>query len=189
MIAQTTASQLINVEEIRKQAKKSIDDGAVTREYPLDLKLACELLNRALASEIICVLRYRHHQIIAKGIDYIQVAAEFEEHAQEEEKHMLMIAERINQLGGDPDFSLPSVMKNSATEYGSATELLEMVKDDLIAERIAIDIYRKMITWFGDGDPTTRRMLEDILEDEEDHADDLSDLLAKQSSQPKSQGH
>ncbi len=180
------ASSLINVEEIRKQAKQSLSQGSVTQDYPLDLEQACQLLNSALASEIICVLRYRHHQIIAKGIDYLQVAAEFKEHAEEEERHMLMIAERINQLGGNPDFSLPSVMKNSATEYGTATELLAMVQEDLIAERIAIDIYRKMIQWFGTADSTTRRMLEEILKDEEDHANDLADLLALEAKRPNS---
>jgi len=153
----------INIEEIKKQAHESVTQGAVTKDYPLDLKEACRLLNNALATEVVCVLRYRHHQIIAKGIDYIQIAAEFKEHAEQEEQHMMMIAERINQLGGDPDFSLQSISKNSVTDYGKSTDLLGMIKDDLVAERIAIEVYRKMISWFGVEDSTTRRMLETIL--------------------------
>lgn len=163
---------------IREQAKQSIDAGAVTQDYALDVKKACELLNEALATEILCVLRYRHHQIIAQGIDRIQVSEEFAEHAQQEEQHMMMIAERITQLGGNPDFNPTSISQRTATEYGTATGLKEMIKEDLIAERIVIMVYRKMIDWFGTADSTTRRMLEDILEDEEEHANDLADLLA-----------
>ena len=166
-----------NLEEIKVQAKKSIGDGSVTQDYPLDITEACKLLNAALATEIMCVLRYRHHQIIAKGIDKPQVAAEFDEHALDEERHMMMIAERINQLGGDPDFNPGTVTQRTATEYGSGRDLLKLIEEDLIAERIAIMVYRKLIEWFGTADPTTRRMLEEILADEEDHADDLSDLL------------
>ncbi|OGT59017.1 MAG: bacterioferritin [Gammaproteobacteria bacterium RIFCSPHIGHO2_12_FULL_42_10] len=163
--------------EIRKQAKQSIEDGAVTQDYPLDLELAYQHLNDALASEMMCVMRYRHHQIIAQGIDRPQVAAEFKEHADDEQRHMMMIAERINQLGGNPDFNPGTVLERTATEYGSGKDLLKLIEEDLIAERIAIMIYRELINWFGAGDPTTRRMLEKILKDEEDHADDLADLL------------
>jgi bacterioferritin len=168
-----------DIEEIKKQANESLEKGAVTNDYPLDLNQACELLNSALATEIMCVLRYRHHQIIAKSIDFPQVAAEFKEHAEDEERHMLMIAERINQLGGNPDFNPATINTRTATEYGTGTTLPDMIKEDLIAERIAISVYRNMIEWFGHGDPTTRRMLEEILKDEEDHADELSDLLSK----------
>lgn len=163
--------------EIRKKARESLEQGAVTQDYPLDINEACKHLNDALATEIMCVLRYRHHQIIAKGIDYPQVAAEFAEHAEDEERHMLMIAERIDQLGGNPDFNPGTVMQRTATEYGMGDGLLELVKEDLIAERIAIMTYRELINWFGPHDPTTRRMLEEILKDEEDHANDLADLL------------
>ncbi len=166
-----------DIEDIRNRAKQSIEAGAVTKDYKLDINQACTLLNSALATEILCVLRYRHHQIIAKGIDKPQVAAEFKEHAEDEEKHMFMIAERIHQLGGNPDFNPKTISERSATEYGSSNDLMIMIKEDLIAERIAIMTYRKMIEWFGNGDPTTRRMLEKILKDEEEHADDLSDLL------------
>jgi bacterioferritin len=170
--------QLYDVNEIRRQAERSILRGAVTEDYPLDINQACALMNQALASEIQCVLRYRHHQIVAKGIDFPQVADEFEEHAISEEKHMLMIAARIDQLGGDPDFNPVSVSKNSATSYGRGGSLAEMIKEDLIAERVVIEIYRKLIEWFGHADPTSRRMFEHILKDEEDHANDLADLLA-----------
>lgn len=163
--------------KIKKEASLSVEEGAVTSDYPLDVEQACAMLNAALASEILCVLRYRHHQIIAKSIDYPQVAAEFKEHADEEERHMLMIAERINQLGGNPDFNPATISKRSATEYGNAENLMEMIKEDLIAERVAISFYRKLIDWFGVKDSTTRRLLESILEDEEDHADDLANLL------------
>lgn len=168
-----------SLDEIRVLAKKSIEDGAVTQDYPLDLNKAYQLLNAALATEIMCVMRYRHHQIIAKGIDRPQVAAEFKEHADDEQKHMMMIAERINQLGGNPDFNPGTVAQRTATEYGTGADLLKLVEEDLIAERIAIMVYRELIEWFGKDDPTTRRMLEKILKDEEDHADDLSDLLSR----------
>lgn len=168
-----------NLGEIKKLARQSIDKGAITHDYPLNLKDVHQILNDALATEIMCVLRYRHHQVIAKGIDRPQVAAEFAEHADDEHRHMMMIAERINQLGGNPDFNPATVMGRTATDFGEGTtDLLKLVEDDLIAERIAIMIYRDMIEWFGTKDPTTRRMLEEILKDEEDHADDLSDLLS-----------
>lgn len=166
-----------NLAEIKKQAKQSLDQGAVTQDYPLDLNQAYTFLNAALATEIMCVLRYQHHQIIAKSIDRPQVAAEFKEHAENEQKHMMMIAERINQLGGNPDFNPGTVLPRTATEYGTGKNLLEMIKEDLVAERIVIMIYRELIKWFGAGDPTTRRMLEEILKDEEEHANDLADLL------------
>ncbi len=167
----------LNLAEIKKMAKKSLDQGALTQDYPLNLEQVYKLLNDALATEIMCVLRYRHHQVIAKGIDKPQVAAEFLEHADDEQRHMMMIAERINQLGGNPDFNPATISQRTATEYGSGHDLLKLVEEDLIAERIAIMVYREMIEWFGTSDPTTRRMLEEILKDEEDHADDLSDLL------------
>ena len=166
-----------DVEQIRRQAKQSITKGAVTEDYPLDLKRTHELLNEALATEILCVLRYRHHQIIAKGINFPQVAAEFQEHADSEQEHMMMLAERIDQLGGDPDLNPATVSTRSAAEYGRGTTLADMIKEDLVAERVVIEIYRRLITWFGAADPTTRRMLEHILADEEEHASDLASLL------------
>lgn len=167
-----------DIKKVKLEAKQSIDEGAVTKDYYLDITEACKLLNDALATEILCVLRYRHHQIIAKSINRIQIAQEFEEHALQEEQHMLMIAERINQLGGNPDFNPATIMQRTVTDYGQGEDLKEMIKEDLIAERVVIMVYRKMIEWFGSADPTTRRMLESILADEEDHANDLADLLA-----------
>ena len=166
-----------NLDEIKQKAKLSMTQGAITQDYSLDLTHAHQLLNAALATEIMCVMRYRHHQIIAKGIDKPQVAAEFQEHGDDEQRHMMMIAERINQLGGNPDFNPGTVPQRTATEYGTGRDLLKLIEEDLIAERIAIMVYRELIEWFGSGDPTTRRMLEEILKDEEDHADDLADLL------------
>jgi bacterioferritin len=177
MMTSSIENEVYNIEEIKKQAKQSLDDGAITEDYPLDREKACELLNAALATEIMCVLRYRHHQIIAKGINHPQVEAEFKENADEEEMHMMWLAERINQLGGNPDFNPATVALRTATEYGTGDTLRELIKEDLIAERIAISVYRKMIEWFGTKDPTTRRLLEEILAQEEEHADELADLL------------
>lgn len=170
--------RLFDLDEIRKNAQQSLQNGALTQGYPLDrLQRSFELLNGALASEIVCVLRYRHHQVVARGIDYPQVAAEFAEHADSEHQHMMLIAERIDQLGGDPDFDPATVMGRAATEFGRTGSLTEMITADLVAERIVIDIYRKMITWFGNDDPTSRRLMEQILQDEEEHANDLAALL------------
>lgn len=172
-------SNVFEISEIRKNALRSISQGAVTSDYALDLKEACDQLNEALASEILCVLRYRHHQVAVKGIDFPQIQAQFKEHAESEEKHMMMIAERISQLGGEPDFNPANVARRAATEYGSATDVLSMIREDLIAERIVIEVYRKYIAWFGNDDSTTRRMLEEILADEEEHADEMANLLTK----------
>lgn len=166
-----------DIGKIKEQAKTSLEEGAHTQDYSLNSNEVCKLLNEALASEIICVLRYRYHQVIAKGIDKPQVAKEFEEHAIDEERHMMLIAERINQIGGEPDFNPSTVATRSATEYKSGKNLIDLIKENLIAERIVIMMYRELINWFGTKDPTTRRLLEDILKDEEEHANDLADLL------------
>lgn len=177
-------TKIFDIHQIRNDAKKFIEQGAVTETYPLKAEQACQILNGALASEILCVLRYKHHQIIAKGINFPQVAAEFKEHAESEEKHMMMIAERIDQLGGDPDMNPATIMARSATEYGTQTNLVAMIREDLVAERIAVEVYRKMINWFSE-ETTTRRMLEEILADEEKHATDLADLLVSVEAQDK----
>ena len=169
---------IYNLDEIKKQAHQSIMDGAVTMDYELDPKVVCKVLNEALATEIMCVLRYRHHQIIAKGINAPQVAAEFAEHAEDEHEHMMWIAERISQLGGNPDFNPSTVPQRTATSYSLASDLVKLIEEDLIAERIAIMFYRKLIDWLGTKDSTTRRLIEKILKDEEDHADDLSNFLS-----------
>lgn len=175
-------TSLYNIDKIKEQARRSVEEGAVTKNYPLDVEEACRLLNEALATEIVCVMRYRHHQIVAKGINYIDISAEFAEHAASEEQHAMMLAERIDQLGGDPDFNPDTIMQRSVSDYGyqKGDDLVAMIEEDLIAERVVIDVYRKLIQWFGTEDSTTRRMLEKILEDEEEHANDLADLLAKQ---------
>jgi bacterioferritin len=176
--SQTGANGLFDVAQVRRDAKQSMLKGAVTVDYPLDLARTYDLMNQALAAEILCVLRYRHHQIVAKGIDCPQVAAEFAEHADDEQAHMMLIAERIDQLGGDPDFNPATVTGRASTEYGTSDVLTTMIEEDLVAERVVVEIYRKVIQWFGNEDPTSRRMFEKILADEEDHANDLSDLLA-----------
>jgi bacterioferritin len=163
---------------IKGGAEKSIHMGAITEGYTLDAMAACALLNQALATEWLCVLRYRSHAIRAKGINHLEIAEEFAEHARNEEDHAEMIAERINQLGGDPVLDPAVMARESATSYGDATELTDMIRDDLVAERTVIELYRNMIQWFGSYDPTTRRMLESILADEEEHASELADLLA-----------
>ena len=166
-----------NIDTIRKNALRSMDKGAVTADYPLDAKEACKLLNEALAGEIICVLRYRHQQLSVKGVDFPQVAAKFREHAEEEEMHVTKLSERINQLGGEANFDPHNFMIHSPVEYTQSKNIMSMIQDSLVAERIGIEIYRKLIPWFGAGDTTTRRMLESILADEEEHAANMSDLL------------
>jgi bacterioferritin len=181
--------ELFDIDQVRQEARQSIDQGAVTEDYSLNREQVFQLMNEALASEILCVLRYGHHQIIAKGINYPQVAAEFAEHAADEQEHMMRIAERIDQLGGDPDFNPATIANRSPTEYGSSgaeVDLVELIKEDLIAERIAIQVYRKLVNYFGNADPTSRRLFEDILSDEEDHANDLSDLISVVDSRKKS---
>ena len=170
----------VDIKKVKKDAMKSFFSGAVTSEYPLPLGQACELLNGALATEIMCMLRYRQHQVTVKGMAYPEIAAEFAEHAEEEEEHLLMIAKRIHQLGGAPDFNPASVAKNTVSEFGSASTLEEMIQENLVAERVAIDVYRKLIQWFGDGDPTTRQMLETILQKEEEHAADLANYMTSE---------
>jgi bacterioferritin len=168
---------IYNIDAIKKIAGHDITKGALTDDYPLDLEQTYQLLNEALATEIICVLRYTHHAMTVKGIDYHPVRDEFLEHAQQEQIHMQTIAERIDQLGGNPDFNPASVINNAAIEYTNDRSLMDMLKSDLIAERVAIILYKKLITWFGDKDPTTRVMLESILKQEEDHANNLADFM------------
>ncbi len=173
---------LTDVQTLRKRARLHIDEGAVTAGYDADRKTVLKLLNDALATEIVCVLRYRRHHFMAKGIDAKSIADEFLVHANEEQGHADQIAERIVQLGGEPDFSPDSLTRRSHAEYVEGESLLGMIKEDLVAERIAIESYRDMIQYLGAKDSTTRRMLETILAVEEEHADDLSDLLANSPS-------
>jgi bacterioferritin len=175
---------LRDVQTLRAQAQKSLEDGAVTEDYKGDVKRSIDLLQSALATEIVCVLRYTMNSISVTGLSSQSVAAEFQEHAEDERKHMMMIAERIDQLGGDPDFDPAGLGSRSATEYGSGGTLIEMVKQNLVAERIAVEHYRDLIHYFADKDPSTRLMLEQILGDEEDHATDMHDLLVAHQGKP-----
>ncbi|MGV8960605.1 MAG: ferritin-like domain-containing protein [Stenotrophomonas sp.] len=162
---------------LRANARKSIEDGAITQTYHADRKAVIKLLNDALATEYVCVLRYYRHFYMAKGMLADSVKAEFLEHAQQEQAHAGMLAERIVQLGGEPDFNPDTLTARSHAEYKEGSDLRDMVRENLIAERIAIDSYREMINFVGDKDTTTKRMLEQILAQEEEHADDFADLL------------
>ena len=172
-----TKSPLTDTQTLRRNARQHVDDGAVTAGYAADRQSVVKLLNDALATEIVCVLRYRRHYFMARGIDSQSVAAEFLAHSNEEQGHADQIAERIVQLGGEPDFSPGSLAGRSHAEYVAGNSLVDMIREDLVAERIAIDSYRDAIRYLGGDDPTTRRMLEGILAMEEEHADDLADLL------------
>jgi bacterioferritin len=170
---------LSDVQELRRRARQHIEKGAVTHDYGLDPKQAIALLQNALATEIVCVLRYTMHSIAATGIASQGPKDEFAQHADEEREHMAQIAERINQLGGTPNFDPEGLTMRAASQYGAADlDLVGMIKENLIAERIAIEHYRELITFFGEKDPTTRIMLEEILAVEEEHANDMSDLLS-----------
>jgi bacterioferritin len=168
---------LTDVKTLRKRARQHIEQGAVTQGYSADRDTIVKLLNEALATEIICVLRYRRHHFMASGIHAQSVAAEFLQHANEEQGHADQIAARIVQLGGAPNFSPEGLTTRSHAEYVEGGDLIDMIKEDLVAERIAIDSYREMANYAGTKDPTTRRMLEEILAVEEEHADDLVNLL------------
>ncbi len=169
---------LTDIQTIRKRARKHIEDGAVTEGYKADRETVIRLLNEALATEIVCVLRYKRHHYMAAGIHAQSVAAEFLQHANEEQAHADLIAARITQLKGAPNFSPEGLLTRSHSEYVEGDGLVDMIKEDLVAERVAIDSYAEMIRYLGDEDPTTRRMLEGILAMEEEHAEDLATLLA-----------
>jgi len=168
---------LSDVKELRRRAREHIAQGAVTPGYHADLDTVVKLLNEALATEIVCTLRYRRHYFMARGIHGEGVAAEFLQHAQDEQQHADQIAARIVQLGGEPNFAPEGLATRSHAEYVEGDTLEDMIKEDLVAERIAIDSYKEMVLYLGENDPTTRRMLEEILAKEEEHADDLANLL------------
>lgn len=179
---------LTDVQEIRRRARQHIESGAVTEGYRGDRKTVIKLLNEALATEIVCVLRYRRHYFMAQGLNAEPIAAEFMQHAIEEQGHADQLAGRIVQLGGEPNFSPEGLLMRSHSEYVEGTTLLEMIKEDLVAERVAIDSYSEMIRYVGDDDITTRRMLEGILAVEEEHADDLASFLSDLDSDWKKKG-
>jgi bacterioferritin len=168
---------LSDVTELRKRARKEIEEGAVTPGYKADRKHVIHLLNIALATEIVCVLRYKRHYFMATGIYAQPVADEFLQHATEEQAHADQLSVRIRQLGGAPNLNPDGILSRSHTQYVEGENLTEMIREDLIAERIAIESYSEMIRYVGADDPTTRRVLEVILAQEEEHADDMADLL------------
>jgi len=175
---------LTDVLTLRARARENLKDGAVTSTYRGDVQKTIEILQSVLATEIVCVLRYSMHSIAAAGISSEGVKAEFATHADEEREHMMAVAERINQLGGKPDFNPEGLVSRSASQYGEGGDLVGMIKENLIAERIAVDHYRELIRYFGDDDPGTRIMLEGILVVEEEHADDMHDLLVAHEGKP-----
>jgi bacterioferritin len=175
---------LTDVKTLRERARKNISTGGVTFTYEGDVKKTIDILQSVLATEIVCVLRYTMHAVAATGISSEGVKAEFAQHAKEESEHMHEVAERINQLGGIPDFNPAGLATRAASEYGTAGNLIEMIRENLIAERIAVDHYRELIRYFGNNDPGTRTMLEGILTVEEEHANDMHDLLVAHEGRP-----
>jgi bacterioferritin len=170
-------SFLSDIKTLRQRARQHIEEGAVTPGYKADRPTVIRILNEALATEIVCVLRYKRHYFMASGINAQSVAQEFLEHANDEQGHADEIAQRIVQLGGEPNFNPEGLLTRSHAEYVEGDSLIDMIKEDLVAERIAIDSYREMVVYLGNDDPTSRRMLEGILSTEEEHADDLVTLL------------
>ena len=180
---------LSDVETLRERARQHLSNGAVTPSYRGDVRKTIEILQSVLATEIVCVLRYTMHAVSASGISSEGVKAEFAQHAKEEQAHMQAVAERINQLGGKPNFDPEGLATRSASQYAEGENLVDMIKENLIAERIAVEHYRELIRYFGDDDPGTRVMLEGILVTEEEHANDMQDLLDAHQGEPaKPQG-
>jgi bacterioferritin len=175
---------LSDVKELRRRARLHIERGAVTDGYGGDVEQTIEILQSVLATEIVCVLRYTMHAIAGAGIDSEAVKDEFAQHAKEEQEHMMMVAERISQLGGTPNFNPDGLASRSASEYGKAGTLVDMIKENLIAERIAVEHYLELVRFFADKDSTTRVMLEGILAQEEEHASDMHDLLVAHEGKP-----
>ena len=170
---------LTDVKKLRDNARKNMDKGAITDGYKADVQQVLKVLNDVLATEMVCVLRYKRHFYMAQGIASDSVKAEFLQHATEEQQHADWVAERITQLGGEPDFSPTTLASRSHSEYVEGKTLVDMIKEDLIAERIAIQTYQEIIRWLGDGDPTTKILIEQINKVEEEHANDMLDLLTK----------
>jgi bacterioferritin len=170
---------LADVQEIRRRAREHMEKGAVTEGYKADLETVLRLLNEALATEIVCVLRYKRHQFMAHGLEAQSVAAEFAEHAAEEQGHADRLAERITQLGGEPNFSPEGLLSRSHSEYVEGNTLVDMIKEDLVAERVAIESYSEIIRYLGNNDSTSRRLMEEILAKEEEHAEDMHTLIER----------
>lgn len=172
-----TKSFVSDIENIRKRARQDIDKGAITAGYSADRATVIKLLNQALATELVCVLRYKYHYYMASGINSQAIKAEFLQHANEEQGHADLLAERITQLDGKPNLSPEGLLSRSHADYVEGEDIVDMIKEDLVAERIAIDSYREAINYVGTDDPTTRRVLEGILAMEEEHAEDMNTLL------------
>jgi bacterioferritin len=187
----TTNNQpfLTDVQELRKRARTSLDKGPITPDYLGNVKQTIDILQAVLATEIVCVLRYTMNAIAATGISSESVKAEFDQHAKEEQGHMRQVAERINQLGGSPNFNPEGLATRSASQYVEGANLIEMIKENLVAERIACEHYRELIRYFADKDPTTRVMMEGILTNEEEHANDMHDLLVAHEGKPMLKTH
>lgn len=175
---------LTDVKTLRERARQHLEKGAVTETYGGDVQQTIDILQSVLATEIVCVLRYTMHAVAATGIASDSVKEEFTEHAAEEQQHMMQVAERINQLGGKPNFNPEGLATRSASQYAEGENLVDMIKENLIAERIAVDHYRELIRFFRDRDPATRVMLEGILLKEEEHANDMHDLLVAHEGRP-----
>ena len=177
-------SQFVSdIQKIRERARRRMEDGAVTAGYKADRSQVIEVLNQALATEIVCTLRYRRHYYVAKGIHSESIKQEFLAHAKEEQDHVDWIAERISQLGGTPDFDPDGLASRSHSEYVEGTDIASMIREDLVAERVAIEIYSEIVRWLGEDDPTTRKLIEEILKAEEEHANDMVDLLSRVAPQ------
>ncbi|MES2253430.1 MAG: ferritin-like domain-containing protein [Pseudomonadota bacterium] len=179
---------LTDVKTLRARAREHLDDGALGTNYIGDAKKTVEILQSVLATELVCVLRYTLHSIIASGISSESVKAEFAEHAREEQDHMMLVAERISQLGGTPNFNPEGLASRSASQYVEGANLVDMIRENLIAERIAVDHYRELVRYFGNDDPGTKSMLQEILRKEEEHADDMHDLLVAHEGTPMLKG-
>ncbi len=175
---------LTDVKTLRDRARKNIAEGAMTWTYNGDPKRSIEILQSVLATEIVCVLRYTMHAVSGTGISSDSIKAEFAKHAKEEQAHMMAVAERITQLGGEPNFNPEGLADRSASQYSTGPSLIDMIRENLIAERIAVDHYRELIRFFGEDDPSTKRMLEWILSVEEEHADDMHNLLVAHEGRP-----
>ncbi|WP_018655404.1 ferritin-like domain-containing protein [Actinomadura flavalba] len=173
------AEFLTDIKTLRENARQEILKGPITQAYGADVDRVIQVLNEALATEIVCTLRYKRHYFTATGIHAETVAAEFLEHAKEEQEHADLLAERIVQLGGEPDFSPDTLTTRSHAEYDASLDLVEMIKEDLVAERIAVASYTEIVQWLGDKDVTTKRVFENLLAQEEEHADDLRGLLER----------
>jgi len=175
---------LTDVKTLRARAREHLEGGALGTNYIGNAKKTVEILQTVLATEIVCVLRYTMHAVTASGLTSDSVRAEFAEHAREEQDHMMLVAERINQLGGKPDFNPEGLASRSASQYAEGANLVDMIRENLVAERIAVDHYRELIRYFGNDDPGTKSMLQEILRKEEEHADDMHDLLVAHEGTP-----